>query len=193
MPTLAVALGANLAVPAATLVAARPLLEARLLRAAGTLVSPSRGAPRCRWSPLFRTDPVGGPAGQPPYLNAAVLMELSGDRVPPDPRRLLGQLLALEAAFGRERRVRWGARSLDLDLLWWGEERIRAPDLELPHPRLQERTFVLAPLAAIDPWLVPPGQERIPPRDVASLLADLLPRRPEAPPGRLPPRPGWPE
>ncbi len=193
VPTLAVALGANLGDPGATLVAVRPLLEARLLRAGGTLAPPAPGAPRCRWSPLFLTDPVGGPAGQPPYLNAAVVVELAAASARPEPRRLLTQLQELEAAFGRERPVRWGPRSLDLDLLWWGETRIRAPDLELPHPRLPERTFVLAPLAAIDPSLVPPGQDRLPPRNAASLLADLLPHRPEAPPRRLPPRSGWPE
>jgi len=171
-------------------VAVRPLLQALLVPGGG---QGAAGRGRCRWSPLFRTDPVGGPAAQPHYLNAAVVVDLAGTSAPTEPWRLLTQLQHLEAAFGRQRQLRWGPRSLDLDLLWCGELRIRAEGLELPHPRLLERTFVLAPLAAIDPWLVPPGQERIPPRDVASLLADLLPRRPEAPPGRLPPRPGWPE
>lgn len=182
--SLAVALGANLGDPGATLVAVRPLLQRLFQRS---------GAPRCRWSPLFRTEPVGGPAGQPPYLNAAVVVEFTAPSAPPDPWRLLARLQELEAAFGRERQLRWGPRPLDLDLLWCGELRIRATELELPHPRLLERTFVLAPLAAIEPSLAPPGQERHPPRDAASLLAELLPRRPEAPPRRLPSRPGWPE
>jgi 2-amino-4-hydroxy-6-hydroxymethyldihydropteridine diphosphokinase len=182
--SLAVALGANLGDPGATLVAVRPLLQS-LFQQSGT--------PRCHWSPLFRTDPVGGPAAQPPYLNAAVVVELPGPAAPPDPRPLLAQLQELEAAFGRQRQLRWGPRSLDLDLLWCGEARSCAAGLELPHPRLLERTFVLAPLAAIEPSLVPPGQQRDPPRDAASLLVELLPRRPEAPPHRLPPRPGWPE
>jgi 2-amino-4-hydroxy-6-hydroxymethyldihydropteridine diphosphokinase len=120
-------------------------------------------------------------------------VEFVGDGVPPDPRWLLAHLQELEVAFGRERLERWGPRRLDLDLLWCGELHLRGEGLELPHPRLLERTFVLAPLAAIDPFLVPPGQPRDPPRDAAALLAELLPLRPEAPPRRLAPRPGWPE
>ena len=190
--SLAVALGANLGDPGATLVAVRPLLQALLLPG-GEQAAAGRGGGRCRWSPLFRTDPVGGPAAQPPYLNAAVVVDRIGAGASPDPWRLLAQLQHLEAASGRQRQLRWGPRSLDLDLLWCGELRIRAEGLELPHPRTLERTFVLAPLAAIEPSLVPPGQRRGPLRDAASLLAELLPLRPEAPPQRLPPRSGWPE
>jgi 2-amino-4-hydroxy-6-hydroxymethyldihydropteridine diphosphokinase len=62
---------------------------------------------------------------------------------------LLADLLALERRFGRQRRERWGPRSLDLDLLWWGDLRLSTPELTLPHPRMLERSFVLVPLAAL--------------------------------------------
>ena len=186
--TLAVALGANLGDPAATLVAVRPLL-AELL---GPLADPPRLGPPSRllWSPLFRTAPVGGPPDQPDYLNAVVLLE--GVRPGTDPLALLASLQALERRFGRERRVRWGPRLLDLDLLWLGDDVCRQGELELPHPRLAERAFVLAPLAAIDPALVPPLPDQ-PPRGCGDRLADLLIAGDEPPPERLAPRLGWPE
>ncbi len=179
--TLAIALGANLGDPLATLLAVRPRLAALLSSAAGKPTPP-----RLRWSPLFRTAPVGGPPGQPDYLNGALLV----DPAPPlDPAALLEELLALEVRFGRERRLRWGARTLDLDLLWCGAQRRTTPALTLPHPRLLERTFVLAPLAAIDPHLVPPGADG----PVGLRLAVLLARAGEEPPRRLPGRAGWPD
>ena len=181
--SLAIALGANLGDPVATLVAVRPRLEALLAAWAA-------GAPvRCRWSPLFRTAPVGGPAAQPDYINAALLLEPCPTA---SPLQLLQQLLALERQFGRVRDQRWGPRRLDLDLLWCGEHGSQGPELELPHPRLAERAFVLAPLAAIDPDLLvplPAGSAR----GCGLLLAALLPSLPEPPPQRLEPRPGWPE
>jgi 2-amino-4-hydroxy-6-hydroxymethyldihydropteridine diphosphokinase len=191
--TLAVALGANLGDPAGTLVSVRPLLVELLTPladaslAVASVVAPP---PRLRWSPLFRTAPVGGPADQPDYLNAVVLLE--GVRPDPDPVALLLELQALERRFGRERRERWGPRLLDLDLLWCGERVCRQGELELPHPRLAERAFVLAPLAAIDAPLVPPLPAQ-PPRSCAERLADLLAAGGEPPPERLAPRPGWPE
>jgi 2-amino-4-hydroxy-6-hydroxymethyldihydropteridine diphosphokinase len=156
--------------------------------------------PRLRWSPLFRTEPVGGPPAQPDYLNAVLLLQ----PLPPgpaDPLALLRQLQGLEARFARQRLEHWGPRSLDLDLLWCGTHSAATDELQLPHPRLLERTFVLAPLAAIDPDLVPPGQAGDQPSGGApaaplgcgELLLRLLPRCGEAPPERLPPRPGWPE
>lgn len=181
--TLAVALGANLGDPAATLVAVRPLLEALLL----PLAEP---AARCRWSPLFRTAPVGGPPGQPDYLNAAVLLEQP--RPQADPRALLTALQQLEREFGRQRRERWGPRLLDLDLLWCGARICAEGELELPHPRLAQRAFVLAPLAAIDPALVPPLPDQAP-LSSGERLAVLLAAGSEPPPERLPSRPGWPE
>ena len=189
MSSLAIALGGNLGDPEETLRSLRPLLEAELFAWLGV----EEGALRLRWSPLFRTAPVGGPPGQPPYLNAVVLGQPPGCEadVPPWPsaEALLVRLHALEARFGRVRRERWGPRSLDLDLLWCGEHRCRGPLLELPHPRLGERTFVLAPLATIDPRLPLPGDGV----SVAQRLAALLARPGEEPPIPLPGRPGWPE
>jgi len=102
-----------------------------------------------QWSPLFRTAPVGGPPDQPDYFNAVLLVRAEG--VPQERRalELLDRLQQLERQFGRERRERWGARSLDLDLLWWGGLQCRSERLKLPHPLWRQRPFVLAPLAAL--------------------------------------------
>jgi 2-amino-4-hydroxy-6-hydroxymethyldihydropteridine diphosphokinase len=181
--TLAIALGANLGDPEATLTAVRPRLEAVLAAWGGSPLA--RG---CRWSPLFRTAPVGGPPDQPAYVNA-VLVAGPLPLPSPDPRALLEALLALERAFGRVRGERWGPRLLDLDLLWCGACRLHEPALELPHPRLHQRRFVLEPLAALDPSLSPPGAEADPPATVVQLLTQL--EAAEPPPQRLPPRPGW--
>ena len=169
--SLAVALGANLPSPAgdplATLVTLRPLLTATLqeLWAAWGV-----GPPALQWSPLFRTAPVGGPPGQPDYLNAVLLVR--GEGTPQEPRALevLDRLQQLELRFGRERCERWGPRSLDLDLLWWGPLQCKSERLVLPHPLWGQRPFVLAPLAAL--------QGEAP--------------QPEWP-QPLPGRPGWPE
>jgi len=144
---LAIGLGANLPAasggPLDTLVAVRPQLGQLLENWAG-------GACNLCWSPLFRTAPVGGPPGQPDYLNAAVLVGLQLQPSAAKALELLAGLHRLEQAFGRERLERWGPRTLDLDLLWWGELRSDRPELQLPHPRWQERGFVLAPLLAIE-------------------------------------------
>ena len=184
--TLAIALGANLGDPLATLVAVRPLLE--------QLLQPLVPGASCIWSPLFRTAPVGGPPDQPDYLNAALLLgPLASDpQQHPQPEPLLEALQDLERRFGRERRERWGPRLLDLDLLWCGERVLRGESLELPHPRLAGRAFVLAPLEAIDPALVPPLPDQ-PPRSCGERLRELLAQGVEPAPLRLPPKPGWPE
>lgn len=205
--SLAIALGANLGDPRATLVAVRPLLQTLLeglLEERGRAGSPRGAQPgpepglwlspiRLRWSPLFCTEPVGGPPGQPAYLNGVLLVE-GVAALEPRPLQLLQGLQALEAQFGRQRLDAWGPRTLDLDLLWWGDQRVAAPALELPHPRLQERSFVLAPLAALDPLLVPPvprgGGHSL---GCGALLAALLPRLREVAPQRLPGGAGWPE
>jgi 2-amino-4-hydroxy-6-hydroxymethyldihydropteridine diphosphokinase len=102
-------------------------------------------------SPVFETDPVGPPP-QGPYLNAVVEL-LTGLA----PRALLARLLAIEARAGRERRgARNEARTLDLDLLLYGDLVLDEPGLALPHPRLAERAFVLEPLCALAPKLVHP-------------------------------------
>ncbi|MEO1394095.1 MAG: 2-amino-4-hydroxy-6-hydroxymethyldihydropteridine diphosphokinase [Cyanobacteria bacterium J06634_5] len=100
-------------------------------------------------SHLYKTAPVGPP--QPDYLNACILIETTLT-----PRSLLQQLLAIETQFGRVRQARWGARSLDLDLLLFGDEIVDTPGLTVPHPRLHERPFVLVPLVDIAPdWQHP--------------------------------------
>ncbi len=195
MSSIAIGLGANLGDPLATLVAVRPLLIARLgaWTEACSGEDLARSGTRLRWSPLFRTAPVGGPPGQPAYLNAVLLAEpgLRGAGVPAllAAEALLARLHALEARFGRERRERWGPRSLDLDLLWCGDLTCKSPELVLPHPSLGERTFVLAPLAAIAPQMPLPGEGSA----VAQRLAALLARPGETPPRALPGRAGWPE
>jgi len=96
-------------------------------------------------SPIYETDPLGPPP-QGPYLNAALHVETALA-----PRALLDGLLAIERAAGRERGARNAARTLDLDLLLYGDQVIDEPGLAVPHPRLAERAFVLEPLAAIAP------------------------------------------
>jgi len=100
-------------------------------------------------SSLYRTAPVGGPGGQPPYLNAVVALDPRPQLH--DPRALLAALLDVEARMGRARTVRWGPRTIDLDLLDVDGAVVRAPGLTLPHPRMYERWFVLAPLCELDP------------------------------------------
>ena len=103
-------------------------------------------------SPLYETAPVGGPP-QPDYLNAVVLA-----RTALPPGDLLDRLHEIEAAFDRVRMVRWGARTLDIDIIAYGDERSDDPELTLPHPRAHERAFVLAPWHDIDPSAVLPGR-----------------------------------
>jgi 2-amino-4-hydroxy-6-hydroxymethyldihydropteridine diphosphokinase len=105
-------------------------------------------------SAVFETDPVGGPEGQDPYLNMVV--ELA---TPLSARELLDAAQAAETAAGRERLVHWGPRTLDVDVLWVDGVEIDEPDLQIPHPRIRERPFVLAPLAGVAPDLVPAGWE----------------------------------
>lgn len=102
----------------------------------------------CRSSPLYQTPPVGGPPGQPDYLNAVLMLKTRLTAA-----ELLSCCFALEKAEGRQRTERWGARTLDIDLLLFGAERISQHDLEVPHPRLTERQFVLLPLLALAPEL----------------------------------------
>jgi 2-amino-4-hydroxy-6-hydroxymethyldihydropteridine diphosphokinase len=104
-------------------------------------------------SPLYETEPVGGPAGQGPYLNLVV--ELSTEDTP---RELLERCRALEAAAGRVRAERWGPRTLDADVLLVEGAAVDEPDLTVPHPRLWERRFVVQPLADLAPDLVSPSR-----------------------------------
>ena len=113
-------------------------------------------------SALRETDPVGV-VDQPLFLNGAAALETELAA-----RELLETLLAVERELGRERGERWGPRTIDLDLLLYGNETIDEPGLTVPHPRLHERRFALEPLLDLDSELTIPGRGR-----VADLLAGL--------------------
>ncbi|HEX5366799.1 MAG TPA: 2-amino-4-hydroxy-6-hydroxymethyldihydropteridine diphosphokinase [Acidimicrobiales bacterium] len=100
-------------------------------------------------SPVYETAPVGGPAGQDRYLN--LVAELRTGRTA---RQLLGTCRSLEAAAHRVREERWGPRTLDVDVLWIDGVTVDEPDLTVPHPRMWQRRFVLAPLHDLAPDLV---------------------------------------
>ncbi|HEY2430340.1 MAG TPA: 2-amino-4-hydroxy-6-hydroxymethyldihydropteridine diphosphokinase, partial [Acidimicrobiales bacterium] len=100
-------------------------------------------------SPVYETDPIGGPPGQGAYLNGVV--ELWTSRTP---RELLVLAQAAEAAAQRLRVERWGPRTLDVDVLLVGDEKVEEPDLVVPHPRMWSRGFVLVPLGDLAPELV---------------------------------------
>jgi 2-amino-4-hydroxy-6-hydroxymethyldihydropteridine diphosphokinase len=107
-------------------------------------------------SPVYETDPVGGPAGQPPYLNCVVELDTA---LPP--RQLLGICHRLETAAERVRHERWGPRTLDVDILLVDGVTVGDPDLQIPHPRMRERRFVLEPLRDLAPELVTEDLERL--------------------------------
>lgn len=100
-------------------------------------------------SPLYETAPVGGPPDQGPYLNCVVELATCARA-----RELLERCRALESAAGRVRTVRHGPRTLDADVLLVGDDVVDEPDLEVPHPRMWQRRFVLAPLCDLAPELV---------------------------------------
>jgi len=115
-----------------------------------------------RLSPVYETDPVGPP--QPPYLNMVAELETELS-----PKGLLAEMLRIEKALGRERRERWGPRTLDLDLLLYGDLVLEEEGLSVPHPRLHQRAFVLVPL--LD--LLPEGRHPLLGQSFAELLASL--------------------
>ncbi|MBI1187197.1 MAG: 2-amino-4-hydroxy-6-hydroxymethyldihydropteridine diphosphokinase [Alphaproteobacteria bacterium] len=135
----------------------RGLAGAALLEAALETLAGEGGVTITAVSSAWRSPPwPPGPEthGQPPYLNAVVELWTAEN----DPRALLALLLAVERAFGRERRARWAARTLDLDIIDFAGRVVSEPGLTLPHPRAHERAFVLAPLAEIAPgWRLPPN------------------------------------
>ncbi|ERN40524.1 2-amino-4-hydroxy-6-hydroxymethyldihydropteridine pyrophosphokinase [Rubidibacter lacunae KORDI 51-2] len=133
----AIALGGNLGNVEATLTSALADLNA---------TDGIRVETKSRW---YRTAPVGPP--QPEYLNGCALLTVSLL-----PVELLAALQAIEAGYGRERRERWGPRTLDLDVLLYGDRVVDLPRLQIPHPHLGERAFVLVPLAEIAAdWIEP--------------------------------------
>ena len=116
-------------------------------------------------STYLETKPVGGPE-QPNYINAVLIAE---SELPP--LDLLRSMLEIEAKLGRTREVRWGPRTIDLDLIVAGDVVMDTPELQLPHPRAHERAFVLEPWLEIDPDAVIPGR---------GLVRDLLQASQEA-------------
>lgn len=143
-----VALGSNLDHP-----------RAQVERGFGALAALPHSALLAR-SALYRTPPWGV-IDQPAFVNAVASLETALA-----PRELLEALLAIETLAGRVRGVRYGPRTLDLDLLLYGDSVLRESGLEIPHPRLHERAFVLLPLVDLAPDLEVPGHGR-----VADLLA----------------------
>ena len=124
--------------------------EVTLLRAVDLLAAVD-GVEVVAVSQLRETDPAGI-VDQPPFLNGAVAIDTSLA-----PRALLDVLLETERALGRVRAERWGPRTIDLDLLVYGDQIVDEPGLRVPHPRLAERRFALEPLADLDPALEIPG------------------------------------
>jgi 2-amino-4-hydroxy-6-hydroxymethyldihydropteridine diphosphokinase len=136
MTTAYLALGANLGNRLATFKKARIALDKHdAIEVAGA-------------SSIFETDPVGGPAGQGSYLNAVLQVTTTLG-----PEALLVACHEIELCFGRRREHHWGPRTLDIDLLFYGDATCIGPELILPHPRLHLRRFVLAPLLELAPAL----------------------------------------
>lgn len=155
MKTAYIALGSNLPSPAGT---PRQTLDAAIdcLAKVGNLLARSS---------YYSTDPVGY-AGQPKFLNAAVALQASLD-----PQSLLDRLLAIERSFGRDRShgVPNGPRTLDLDLLLYGDRIVSTRTLQIPHPRMAQRSFVLLPMEEIAPDLIHPELRKT----MSQLLKDL--------------------
>jgi 2-amino-4-hydroxy-6-hydroxymethyldihydropteridine diphosphokinase len=146
-----VGLGANLGDARATVRAA--------IKSLGTMPQTTLVAA----SSLYSSTPVD--AAGPDYINAVAEL-----RTELEPEALLGQLHALEQSFGRQRSYHHAPRTLDLDLLLFGERRIAEPALKVPHPRLHLRAFVLAPLAELAPSLALPDGRPV--AQALSVLAD---------------------
>jgi 2-amino-4-hydroxy-6-hydroxymethyldihydropteridine diphosphokinase len=125
------------------------------LQRAADLLDAGPGITVLASSRVWETDPVGGPA-QPDFLNAVLRIET--DLSPHD---LLTAVHSVEAALSRVRDVRWGPRTIDVDIELFGDEAIEEPDLTIPHPRMLERAFVLLPLLELEPDPVLPDGTRV--------------------------------
>ena len=166
LKTLVIALGANksspIGSPSSTLIAIRPLLQKVICEwiisslKENTNIDTLLEGILWRWSPLFLTKPIGGPENQADFINAVLIVDgpIMNSLNPSENSsiNLLKRVLKLEKDFGRDRSksaIKWGPRSIDIDLLAWGELHIKNKILTLPHPRILERSFVITPLAAI--------------------------------------------
>ena len=157
-------LGSNLGDRLATLQRAVDLLAVHGVRA----VASSR---------VWATSPLGGPNDQPEFLNAVIRVD-PGQLEPDDVLSVIG---AVEAELGRVRDERWGPRTVDIDVLVWGDLVRDDARLTIPHPRLHERAFVVLPLLDLDPDPVLPGGRRL-----LSLAAPRGDARPVGPPLTVP-------
>lgn len=132
------------------------------LRSALRMLSKENASRILGCSALYETEPVGY-RPQPPFLNAVACVETGLG-----PERLLDYLLQVEQLHRRQRTIRWGPRTLDLDILLYGEQKVRSHRLIIPHPRLFERPFVLVPLLDLAAWLCEPIRQAA--REALSLL-----------------------
>lgn len=139
--------------------------RAQLLRAGITDLSASDGLEISAISPVVVTHPVGGPVGQPDYFNAVVQVNTTLE-----PFELLELCHRIEADHDRVRNIRWGPRTLDLDIIDYAGMQLDDPTLTLPHPRAAERAFVLVPWAMMDPAAQLQGQSV---RSLADQAKDL--------------------
>ncbi|HRD41560.1 MAG TPA: 2-amino-4-hydroxy-6-hydroxymethyldihydropteridine diphosphokinase [Prochlorococcaceae cyanobacterium AMR_MDS_5431] len=163
--TLGIALGANLNSPLDTLLGLRSLLTLELNQWSSSTLATRRNEGLLYWSPLFYTEPLKTSLNQPPYLNAILIVILS---VPltslsgqlSQAQNLLNRLQKLENLFGRLHLEHWGSRTLDLDLLWYGDLQFTSLTIALPHPHLLERGFLLSPLATTFPNIVFPLKDQ---------------------------------
>jgi len=131
--------------------------RAENLRQAIRALKATPGMEVAQVSGIYETEPVGGPA-QPDYLNAVVEIDTQLG-----PRAIFEACMTIEHALGRERSTEehWGPRVIDLDVLTCGDLMVSDPDLEIPHPRIAERAFVLVPFSEIAPYIEIPGLGRV--------------------------------
>lgn len=133
------------------------------LEEAVTMLRSTPGLEVVAVSPTYETVAVGGPEGNPDFLNAIVVAETIQSA-----EAMLARVQAIEEAGGRTREVHWGPRTLDVDIIVYGDKLISLPELVVPHPRAHERAFVLVPWADVDPDATLPGHG-----PVRTLLAGL--------------------
>lgn len=160
------ALGANLGDRLATMQRAVDALQA------------TAGIRVLRSARVYETEPVGGPEGQPAFLDTVLAVETDLS-----PSELLASCLSIEDRLGRVRAERWGPRSIDIDVLTFGDRTVDEPDLQIPHPRMHERMFVLAPLLELDADPMLPGGRKA--QTMRLSVLDPFGVRPVAPPLRV--------